>query len=131
MLNQIAFSERLKHYRKRKGFTQDELAARIRVSGQAVSKWEKGNCLPDIYNLKNLAQLYRVTIDDLLDIVDEDAEEVIQRIQAGDATFEILQKPETILTEKMLYAKDFGCIDKAIASAEETPHNSRKRIALS
>ena len=48
MFNQIAFGEWLKKYRKTKNFTQEELAAKISVSGQAVSKWEKGECLPDV-----------------------------------------------------------------------------------
>ena len=119
MFNQPAFGEKLKAYRKLKDFTQDELAAKIGVSGQAVSKWEKGECLPDVYNLKLLARIYRVTIDDLLDIEDAKTEKVIEVIKIGDAIFEIVNKPETILAKKILYAKDFGSIDKALASVDE------------
>ena len=71
MFNQIIFGEKLKNYRKAKAYTQGELAARIGVSAQAVSKWEKGECLPDAYNLKMLAKLYRVSMDFLMDIDDE------------------------------------------------------------
>lgn len=71
MFNQIAFGERLKNYRKAKNYTQGELALRVGVSAQAVSKWEKGECLPDVYNLKLLAKLYRVSMDFLMDIEDE------------------------------------------------------------
>lgn len=120
MINQIVFGEKLKNYRKAKELTQDELAERIGISGQAVSKWEKGECLPDVYNLKLLARLYRVSIDELLYIDDGKTERVIETIKIGEAAFEIIEKPETILAGKILYAKDFdNSIDKALSSADE------------
>ena len=42
------------------------MAGRIGISGQSVSKWEKGECLPDVWNLMLLARLFRVSIDSLL-----------------------------------------------------------------
>jgi len=71
MFSQIAFGEKLKKYRKARNYTQTELAMRIGVSAQAVSKWEKGDCLPDVYNLKMLAKLYHISMDFLMDIEDE------------------------------------------------------------
>lgn len=67
MFNQAAFGEKLKNYRKLKNLTQEEVAEKIGVSGQAVSKWEKGECLPDCYNLKILGKVYQVSVDTLLD----------------------------------------------------------------
>ena len=67
MFNQAAFGEKLKNHRKSKNLTQEEVAEKIGVSGQAVSKWEKGECLPDCYNLKMLGKVYQVSVDDLLD----------------------------------------------------------------
>lgn len=119
MLNQITFGERLKNFRKTKNYTQDELATKIGVTGQAVSKWEKGECLPDLYNIKLLAQLYRVPIDNLLDTEEEGTEKLIETIKIGEAVFEIIEKPKTILAGKILYAKDFGSIEKALASTDE------------
>lgn len=46
--------------------TQDELASRLNVSRQAVSKWETGAALPDVAQLMKLAELYGVTVDDIL-----------------------------------------------------------------
>jgi len=67
MFNQAAFGEKLKSHRKMKNLTQEEVAEKIGVSGQAVSKWEKGECLPDCYNLKMLGKIYQVSVDTLLD----------------------------------------------------------------
>lgn len=54
MFSQVDFGKRLRGFRKKKNFTQKEVATRIGVSEQAVSKWENGECLPDVYNLKLL-----------------------------------------------------------------------------
>ena len=67
MFDQIIFGEKLKNYRKELDLTQEELGEKIGVSGQAVSKWEKGECLPDCYNLKMLGDLYGISLDILLD----------------------------------------------------------------
>ena len=52
--------------RKEKGFTQQELADRLFVSNKAVSKWERGQSLPDISLLTPLSQLLEVTVAELL-----------------------------------------------------------------
>lgn len=67
MFNQVTFGEKLKSIRKGSNLTQEEVAEKIGVSGQAVSKWEKGECLPDVYNLKLLGRLYHVSVDSLLE----------------------------------------------------------------
>ena len=60
------FGENLKTRRKNKGFTQEELAARLNVVRQTVSKWEKGLSVPDADMLIKLAELYEVSVADLL-----------------------------------------------------------------
>ena len=52
--------------RREKGLTQSQLAEKINVSDKAVSKWENGKCLPEMEQLKKLAKLYNVTIDELI-----------------------------------------------------------------
>ena len=46
--------------------TQEDVASKLFVTKQAVSRWENGNCLPDVASLDNLAKLYGVSIDYLL-----------------------------------------------------------------
>lgn len=61
-----AIYERLLEYRKKNGLSQEELAEKIGVSRQAISKWERGESSPDTDNLIALSQLYGVTVDELL-----------------------------------------------------------------
>lgn len=53
-------------HRKRQGLTQAGLAEKLNYSDKAVSKWERGESIPDILTLMELAQLFDVTVDDLL-----------------------------------------------------------------
>lgn len=60
------FGENLKTLRKNKGFTQEELAARLNVVRQTVSKWEKGQSVPDSEMLVRLAEIFGVPVSQLL-----------------------------------------------------------------
>ena len=62
----IETAKRLFEYRKANGFSQEELAEKIGVSRQAISKWERSESSPDTDNLIALANLYGITIDELL-----------------------------------------------------------------
>lgn len=59
-------ANRLFQYRKRSNFSQEELAEKLGISRQAVSKWERAEASPDTDNLINLAKLYGVTLDELI-----------------------------------------------------------------
>jgi len=67
--------------RKKNGFSQDEVAERLGVSRQTISKWETDETLPDIRQAKRLAVLYRTTLDQLIefDVEVQEIEEVIAR----------------------------------------------------
>lgn len=60
------FSENLKTLRKMKGFTQEELAIKVNVVRQTVSKWEKGLSVPDAELLSQLADVLEVDVSQLL-----------------------------------------------------------------
>ncbi len=62
----MTFKDRLARLRKERGLSQEELAAGINVSRQAVSKWENGDAMPDVDKIISLADLFGVTIDWLL-----------------------------------------------------------------
>lgn len=62
----IETANRLYEYRKSMGLSQEELAAKIGVSRQAVSKWERAEASPDTDNLIELSKVYGVTLDEML-----------------------------------------------------------------
>ncbi|MDE7302784.1 MAG: helix-turn-helix domain-containing protein [Oscillospiraceae bacterium] len=62
----IEIANRLRQMRNKNNLSQEELAAKMGVSRQAVSKWERAEASPDTENLILLAKLYRVSIDELL-----------------------------------------------------------------
>lgn len=59
-------SEKLIYLRKREGMTQEQLAEKIGVSRQALSKWESGETLPETLNILSLSHLFKVSTDYLL-----------------------------------------------------------------
>lgn len=64
-MNQEHFSRNLRRLRLEKGLTQEQLANRLGVSVQSISRWECATTLPDVLLLPELARLYGVTVDDL------------------------------------------------------------------
>ena len=61
-----SISEKIIELRKSRGLTQEQLGEKLGVSGQAVSKWEKGSALPDILLLPDLCDALGTTLDGLL-----------------------------------------------------------------
>ncbi|MCL2774477.1 MAG: helix-turn-helix domain-containing protein [Oscillospiraceae bacterium] len=65
---EITLSENLKDLRYKKGNTQEDLAAYLDISFQAISKWERNETFPDITLLPKIAAYYNTSIDDLLGV---------------------------------------------------------------
>lgn len=63
--------EKIKHLRELVGFSQQQLANKLNVSRQVVSKWENGQGIPDLENLKMLSNFFDTTIDSLLNEKEE------------------------------------------------------------
>lgn len=58
--------EKLRKYRKKRGFTQKQVSEKLKVSRTTVTKWETGNSYPSINTLKMLARIYKCKITDLI-----------------------------------------------------------------
>lgn len=69
----MKLSEKILMLRKQKGMSQEELAEKLNVSRQAVSRWEGGSALPDATNVLQLSKLFEVSADYLLN---DDYEEI-------------------------------------------------------
>ena len=78
----IEIANRLQKLRKENGYSQEELADKLGISRQAVSKWERAESSPDTDNLIVLAKLYNISLDELLydtESVDEIRERTIDK----------------------------------------------------
>ena len=101
----MEFNEKLQELRKQKGLTQEQLAARLYVSRTAVSKWESGRGYPTIDSLKRIAEVFAVSVDDLLDggelltVAEED------RSQKRDLTCGLLDMAALLLLGLPLFAQ--------------------------
>ena len=105
----VEIAQRLAELRRRKGLSQEGLAAELGLSRQAVSKWERAESAPDMGNLMALADLYDVTIDELLR-VDADI--------ADDVRFECKDRRESAEAEAAQAAE---AAQDAAARAESAP----------
>ncbi len=72
----IEIANRLVKLRKQAGLSQEELADKLGLSRQAVSKWERAEASPDTDNLICLAKLYNISLDELLS-TEDDAETIV------------------------------------------------------
>ncbi|MCQ2742944.1 MAG: helix-turn-helix domain-containing protein [Bacilli bacterium] len=73
----IEIANRLVELRKKSGLSQEELASKLGLSRQAVSKWERAEASPDTDNLICLAKLYNVSLDELLN-TEEPVDEIVE-----------------------------------------------------
>ena len=61
-----SFGQRFSRLRKEKKLTQDEIAKKLNITAQSVSKWENDNSYPDVALLSDIASLFNITVDELL-----------------------------------------------------------------
>lgn len=79
----MEFNNKLYELRKQKGFSQEELANRLNVSRQTISKWEVGESTPDMENLVAISELFEISLDELvLDKVPEEADTSAQVVKS-------------------------------------------------
>ena len=64
----MGFSENLRRIRRERGISQEELAEQLKVSRQAVSKWEQGNGYPEVEKLLLLSEVLSVSLDRLMSL---------------------------------------------------------------
>ena len=73
----MTFSDKLIALRKKAGWSQEELAERLNVSRQSVSKWESAQSMPDIDKILQLSSLFSVTTDCLLKDTQDDTDRLL------------------------------------------------------
>ncbi len=83
----MTFAQTFKKYRKNVGYTQEEIADKLLVTPQAVSKWETGVGTPDISLLVPIADLFGITTDALLGNAKKTREELSEEIKSIKASW--------------------------------------------
>ena len=107
--------ENIRNFRKQKSLTQEQLAEAVGVTVGTVSKWENGNCLPDISMITELADFYEVSIDVLVGY-DTPSKSVSNAIKKIEDYYKKHQLDEAILEcNKALvkYPNNFDLLEKA------------------
>lgn len=114
MFDAITLAENIQKYRKVSGLSQREMAKKLFVSPQAVSKWECGTATPDIERLSDLAELLNVSVDRLLSASEEEPS-YIGIDGGGTKTEAVLFRPDGTVLKKVTGA---GCNPNAIGMDE-------------
>lgn len=99
------FSENLKALRKQKGFSQEELATRLHVARQTISKWEKNLSVPDADTLIRLAEILEVSVSELLG----------EKIENENATSDVAEQLSRINEQLAIKNRRSRCIWKIVA----------------
>ncbi|MBR3824997.1 MAG: helix-turn-helix domain-containing protein [Lachnospiraceae bacterium] len=102
MFDMQRIGKKIVSLRKQNNMTQMELADRMGISFQAVSNWERGNSMPDISKLPELAEIFEVSLDELLgeksSLVEAAVENKLEEcMKSGDATEEEIKDVLPIL----------------------------------
>ena len=119
---ELFIAENLRVMRQKYGYTLEALAEIISVSRQTVAKWESGDSHPDILNAIKLANLYKVSLDELVN-------KPLHAVQKNDfapqngricGVLDISQEGSITLPKSVLDLFDMECGDKVLLLADKT-----------
>ncbi|MBR7184666.1 MAG: helix-turn-helix transcriptional regulator [Clostridia bacterium] len=137
----LLIGEKIKKLRRARDLTQEEVAAHLGVSYQAISKWERGDGYPDITMLPALANYFDITVDELLgmnELASAESYNEINRIWAennrcGAHRENVTRMREALGTypnDALLLVQLSTSLEKLEGSAEERRANLRESIAV-
>lgn len=108
----------LHHLRSKRQYKQQEVAHQLHVTPQAISKWERGEGLPDFPILLSLCNIYHITIDAMMEQIEEENETpyCFDAIQFG-KTIKVLRKSRGLSQKRM--ARDFDITFQSISKWEK------------
>ena len=94
--------------RQAAGMTQAELGEKLNYSDKTVSKWERGESIPDAYVLTRLAELYGLTVDDLLHN-DDQWQDPVEKARAAERASAPTFSSRVALVEGLWYGAAVWC----------------------
>lgn len=107
-------ANRLQQLRKANGYSQDVLAEKLGISRQAVSKWERAESSPSVDNLVDLAKLYGITVDEMLNT---DGDKVVIKTK-NNTKKDVKGKIKSVISK----ANDFGIYPEVAAKLAKFPY---------
>ena len=99
----MEFNNKLYELRKQKGFSQEELANRLNVSRQTISKWEVGESTPDMEKLAAISDLFEVSLDELVKGEEPKLAEPSEQIVKSELYSDIKEQVLTVDNKKKAY----------------------------
>jgi transcriptional regulator with XRE-family HTH domain len=87
----MELGKKIKQLRLKTGLTQEQLAEKLGIGAQSVSKWENAVAMPDISALPLLAEIFGVSIDDLFDLTVE------QRLNRIESRMDVEDEPRSVV----------------------------------
>lgn len=103
-MDNLKLNDTICFYRKKQGLTQEELAQRLGVTNQSVSKWESAQCCPDISLIPKLADIFEISIDELFG--NEPRMSVTKGVNGT--------KKDTVFSEAMKIVKESGIVSASL-----------------
>lgn len=127
--------ENIKRLRREKELTQETLAEFLGVTFQSVSKWERGESFPDITMLPDIADFFKISVDELLGVNKAEREkEIAEKLTKYDNLTDSVRMREIITLLKAKYPNDFrvlirylGCL---VRFSEDTAKIAAEAIAI-
>jgi transcriptional regulator with XRE-family HTH domain len=116
----IEIANRLVELRKKSGLSQEELADRLGLSRQAISKWERAESSPDTDNLICLAKLYNVSLDEILK-TDQSVDEIVEEDK------EVSDKEKLFSSNEPVHLNEKDVLDIVSDDSVFYTHNGQKQ----
>lgn len=107
----MTLGAKLKELRTQMGFTQEQLAEKLCVSRQAVTKWESDKGMPDIQNLQMISELFNISLDELVKGTAH-VGDVVLREKLNLTTKEFIKQGDEIIKEKFPDAEEITILEK-------------------
>lgn len=128
----MTLGEKLSQYRRNKPMTQQELGEHLNISAQAISKWENDLSEPDISTLKKLAELFDVSMSDLLDIEEKKEEIQPQVVISEEDVNDITSKITGAVIGEIGSSKALGfCVDCGISVTDDNVGETTPKVLCS
>ena len=105
-MNKNNLSKNLYELRRKNNLSQEEMAEKLLVSRQAISKWERGEAYPDTENLIMISNIFNVTLDELIHVDLSTSEKMNDNIENGESNDDSVSKKVSVnMTSSELHIK--------------------------